>query len=72
MIGTVVSISNKYTAIVEVTRAWRHPVYKKSIRRSRRIPVHIEGTEVVVGARVRLVATRPISKTKHYKISQKL
>lgn len=68
MIGTVVSIPDKNTAIIEVTRAWRHPVYKKSIRRSKRIPAHVEGIHVAVGTRVRLVAIRPISKTKHHKV----
>ena len=68
IIGKVVSLSSKNTVIVEVSRQWRHPIYKKAVRRTRRIPAHLEGMDVSLGSKVRLVATRPISKTKHYKV----
>lgn len=66
--GTVVSVTAKDTVIVEVSRVWRHPVYKKAIRRNIRIPADMSGMELHVGDTVRLVSTRPISKTKHYKV----
>ena len=68
IVGTVVSRSSDNTVIVEVTRIWHHPVYKKAVHRSIRIPAHIENMEVSVGQMVRLVPTRPLSKTKHYKV----
>lgn len=66
--GKVVSVATIDTVIVEVSRLWRHPIYKKAIRRNIRIPADVSEMELHVGDTVRLVSTRPISKTKHYKV----
>lgn len=70
--GKVVSVATIDTVIVEVSRLWRHPIYKKAIRRNIRIPADVRGMELHVGDAVRLVPTRPISKTKQYKVVGKV
>jgi len=72
MIGSVVSIAGDTTVIVQVVQQWRHPFYKKLLRRTKNIAVHAEGGKLRVGDAVRIGETRPISKTKHYRVVQKL
>lgn len=67
-VGKVVSINLQKSAVVEVKRVRRHPLYKKLMRRSKRLTVHNENTDVKVGDSVRIIETRPMSKTKHFKI----
>lgn len=70
--GSVVSVGMNKTVIVTVGRLWRHPIYKKAIRRSHRIAAHVEGLELKIGDAVRIVETKPISKTKHFRVVGKL
>lgn len=65
--GKAVSNKQTKTVIVEVERFFRHPLYERRIRRTKRYQVH---TEVVVplGKVVRFVETRPISKNKRWKV----
>lgn len=65
--GKVVSNKQQNTVVVEVERFHRHPVYEKRIRRTKKYQVHTE-TSINVGEIVRFVETRPISKTKRWKI----
>lgn len=65
--GKVISTKDKKTAIVEIERLFAHPLYEKRIKRARRYPVHDE-IEVKEGDIVRFVETRPLSKTKRWKI----
>ena len=67
--GIVKSTKNKDTAIVEVERFYVHPIYEKRVKRSKGYAVHIE-TEVSTGDVVRFVETRPISKTKRWKVTE--
>ena len=67
--GIVKSTKTKDTAIVEVERFYVHPLYEKRVKRSKGYAVHIE-TEVNVGDTVRFVETRPISKTKRWKVTE--
>ena len=67
LIGTVVSNKTPKTAIVEITRSFQHPLYKKFIKKSRRLAVQVD-EDVSEGNRVRLIQTRPLSKTKRYKV----
>lgn len=66
--GKVISTKMKDTAVVEITRFIAHPVYKKRIRRSKKLHAHNE-IGAKTGQRVILVQTRPVSKTKFWKIS---
>lgn len=72
LVGEVVSTKMQKTIIVSVTRVARHPFYKKPVRQTRRLPAHVEGIEVAPGDRVRIVETRPISKTKHFVVVERL
>lgn len=54
--------------IVKVTSFRRHPVYKKRVKRDKKLKAAIFGLEVKLGDQVKIVKTRPISKEKHFKI----
>ncbi len=65
--GTVVSTKNEKTAIVQVVRQFMHPLYKKSVKRSKKFAAHDE-QQCTVGQEVRIEESRPISKTKRWKV----
>ena len=64
--GIVVSNRGQKTAIVKVVRTKIHPIYKKRYRQSKRYAAHDPKNQAQVGQTVILVASRPISKTKHW------
>jgi len=66
--GKIVSLKMGNTAIVEVTRKVAHPLYKKLLKKSKRYKVDTVGSNLSLGASVKIVATRPISKNKFFKI----
>ncbi|MBI4097779.1 MAG: 30S ribosomal protein S17 [Candidatus Levybacteria bacterium] len=66
--GIVVSIGMNKTAVVEVSRRTPHPLYRKLIRRSKKIKADVADFNPVVGNQVKIVETRPISKDKYFKI----
>ena len=72
MIGTVVSVKGQKTVIVTVVHTVRHPIYKKQSRIKRRFAVHNEHADITVGDTVRIGQTRPISKTKHFIVMEKI
>jgi small subunit ribosomal protein S17 len=64
--GTVVSNKANKTITVLVERRLRHPIYKKFIRKSKKYTAHDENNVCVVGDVVRIIESRPISKTKSW------
>lgn len=69
--GIVLKNSLPKTILVEVTRRVPHQFYKKLLKRSKTYKVHVEdATAVSVGQTVKIVATRPISKDKHFRLHQ--
>jgi small subunit ribosomal protein S17 len=72
IIGSVKSTKMNNTIIVAVTTMTRHPLYNKAVKHTSRFAVHNEGHDVAVGDKVRIIQTRPISKTKHYKVVEKV
>jgi small subunit ribosomal protein S17 len=66
--GIVVSDSMDKTVVVRVERRVLHPVYKKFIRRSKKYSAHDETNSAKVGDSVRIIESRPISKTKSWVI----
>lgn len=70
--GIIKSLKTDKTAIVEVERRWQHPLYKKSVKRSKKFACHYENMDLVLGDQVSIQETRPISKTKHFKIVSKI
>jgi small subunit ribosomal protein S17 len=67
--GTVVSAKMAKSVVVELTRQIAHPLYGKRIMRTRRVTVHDE-LGAGVGDTVRLVETRPLSKTKRWRVAE--
>lgn len=70
--GTVASVKMNKTVIVEVSHNFRHPLYKKSVERMKRYACHNESLALAIGDKVTIAETKPISKTKHFKIVEKL
>ncbi len=67
--GTVVSTKMDKTITVLVERRIKHPLYGKYIKRSKKIHAHDEGNQCQEGDLVTIEETRPISKTKSWKLS---
>jgi small subunit ribosomal protein S17 len=70
--GVVVSAAMDKTIVVRVDTVKPHPVYKKIVRRSSRLHVHDEANVAKPGDLVRVVETRPLSKTKHWRLAEVL
>ena len=68
LIGTVTSDKTDMTVTVKVERRVKHPLYGKIIRRSKNYHAHDEANEFKPGDTVRIEETRPISKTKTWKV----
>jgi small subunit ribosomal protein S17 len=66
--GVVVSDGMDKTVLVKVDRKITHPLYRKTVRRSSKLAAHDEKNEAHVGDRVRVVETRPLSKTKRWRV----
>jgi small subunit ribosomal protein S17 len=70
LIGTVVSDKMDKTVVVEVKRIKTHPVYKKQYQVSKKYKAHDEKNEFETGDEVQIVETRPVSKTKTWKVEK--
>ncbi len=66
--GTVTSLKNDKTATVTVTRRWKHPLYKKYVRRSKKYACHVEDLDLELNETVMIQPCRPYSKTKRFKV----
>ncbi|KKW08650.1 MAG: 30S ribosomal protein S17 [Candidatus Kaiserbacteria bacterium GW2011_GWA2_49_19] len=64
--GVVVKSAMKDTVTVQVDRYVKHPKYKKYMKRSKKFLVHNPGNTAVIGEKVIIRETRPISKNKHF------
>ncbi len=67
-VGTVVSDKPDKTIIVKVETYKMDPKYKKRVKYSKKYAAHDEKNEAHVGDKVKLVMTRPLSKTKRYEL----
>jgi len=67
-IGKVVSDKMDKTIVVAIETLVRHPLYKKSIKRTTKFKVHDENNECKVGDRVLIMETRPLSKEKRWRL----
>ncbi|MBT5435069.1 MAG: 30S ribosomal protein S17 [Alphaproteobacteria bacterium] len=66
MQGVITSKSGDKTVVVNVERLMKHPLYQKTIRRSKRYHAHDEGNAAKVGDMVRIQECRPLSKLKNW------
>ncbi len=71
-IGRVVSDHMDKTVVVVVERRTRHRLYHKSIKHVSRFTVHDEANEYRLGDLVRIVETRPLSRTKRWRVAELL
>ena len=67
-VGIVVSDAMNKTVVVSAERRITHPVYGKILRRSKKYYVHDEKNEAKKGDKVVIAETRPLSKTKRWRL----
>lgn len=67
-IGVVTSDAMDKTVTVSVERQFPHPLYGKAMKRTKRYHAHDENNEYRVGDTVRITETRPLSKTKRWRV----
>ena len=68
--GVVWSDKMDKTVIVMVNRLVLHPVYKKYIRKRKKVKAHDEKNECRIGDKVLLIETRPLSKEKRWRVKK--
>jgi small subunit ribosomal protein S17 len=64
--GVVVSDKNDKTVVVEVERRYTHPLFKKTVRRTKKYHAHDEKNSFKTGDRVEIVESAPISRNKRW------
>jgi len=66
--GRVVRDKMDKTIVVLVETSKRHPLYKKAVKRTKKLKTHDENNECKIGDRVKIMETRPISKDKRWRL----
>ncbi len=69
-VGVVVSDARDKTVTVEVRDSKRHPKYGKTVPVRKRFHAHDETNDANIGDTVKIVETRPISKSKHWRVAE--
>ncbi len=64
--GTVVSDKNEKTVVVRVERRFTHPLFKKTVRRSKKYKAHDEANKFKIGDVVSIQESKPISRDKRW------
>jgi small subunit ribosomal protein S17 len=72
MVGNVVSDKMDKTIVVQVTRRFRHPKYKKYVNERVRYKAHDEENTARMGDRVSIIESRPLSKDKRWRLQSVL
>lgn len=72
ILATVVSMKMQKTVIVEMVHVSRHPLYRKAVKKTKRFSAHVENMELTVGDKVKVLETKPMSKTKHFIVIEKI
>lgn len=68
LVGKVVSDKTDKTITVLVETYKKDPLYKKRVKYSKKYAAHDEKNEAKIGDTVRIAETRPLSRTKHYRL----
>lgn len=71
-VGVVISDKMDKTVTIEVRRNVLHPLYKKYIRHRSKLYAHDESNSYHVGDHVRVIEARPLSKTKRWRVQEKI
>ena len=69
-VGVVISDARDKTITVEVSDVTRHPRYGKTMPRRKKYHAHDETNDARIGDTVRIVETRPVSKSKRWRVSE--
>ena len=69
-VGIVVSDARDKTITVEVADTTRHPRYGKTVPRRKKFHVHDETNDARTGDTVRIIETRPLSKSKRWRVAE--
>ena len=69
-VGVVVSTKMDKTVVVAIEDNVKHPVYSKIIKHTLKVHAHDENNECGVGDRVEVMETRPLSKTKRWRVTE--
>jgi len=69
-IGYVKSDKMNKTIVVVIETLTLHPLYKKYVKRIKKVKAHDEGNTAKIGDRVRVIECRPLSKEKHWKLAE--
>lgn len=72
VIGVVVSDKMAKTRVVAVTELYRHAQYGKYLKRTQKFHIHDEKNEAKAGDKVLIIETRPLSKTKRWRLMKVL
>ena len=72
VIGTVISDKMTKTRVVQVVEHYKHPLYGKFLKRTEKFHVHDEQDDSKAGDKVLIIETRPLSKTKRWRLMQVL
>ena len=67
-VGMVVSDKMDKTVVVAIEDNVKHPVYGKIIKRTLKVHAHDESNQCGIGDKVRIMETRPLSKTKRWRV----
>ena len=70
MVGTVVSNKMDKTVVILVERLVQHQLYQKYVRRRARFAAHDEGNACNIGDKVIITESRPLSRTKRWRVSE--
>ena len=70
--GVVTSASMEKTIVVTVVEKTRHPKYMKTVQRTKKLHTHDEAGLAKLGDKVRVMETRPLSKTKRWRLVEVL
>ena len=67
-LGTVISDRMDRSVTVRIERLVQHPLYKKYIRKTKKLTAHDESNTCQVGDKVQVMETRPLSRRKHWRV----
>ena len=70
LLGTVVSDKMEKSVVVQVERFVQHTVYKKYIKKYKKYAAHDEANQCKTGDIVKITESRPLSKTKRFRVSE--
>ena len=70
LIGDVVSVKMDKTIVVQVTRRFRHPRYKKYVNERVKYKAHDAENDARMGDRVRIIESRPLSRQKRWRLQE--